>query len=319
MGRESLLKSTKNEPTKSKKPAFQREAERKKAILDGVPRFTGSVKANLEKLGLAQSTYYQWLQRFKANGIDGLKTGNPVPDKVWKQFIALQKKPEEPAPAVSKLKAEEKRLMTSKKDEDKAREVLFRRFDDTKSKPPEKEAAPKKGEAPKPSEIEGPKESAGYRPPPGEPVDKTLKYAIGAFALVIAILVMASVSNSNKFYFKHNQDMIELWQGKFAPMGETQVASFSDAKILEGLPEQRVYTKKQAFDAVSNYFIGRADKILNAGQTPDLKSAKACLLQASRYAVSEPTRQAVQIRLKSINRVKDDLKAYMNRPAPASQ
>jgi hypothetical protein len=318
MGRKSLLKSTKNKPVKPKKAAVQHEAERKKAILDGVPRFAGSVKASLENLGLAQSTYYQWLQRFKADGIDGLKTGSPVSDKVWNQFTELQEKLEKPAHAVSKLKAEEKPTMTSKKDEEKAREILFRRFDDVKSKPTEKEAVPKKGQVPKPAEIKGPKESA-YTPAPEEPMDKTLKYAIGAFAFVIAILVMASLSNSNKFYFKQNQKMIELWQGKFAPMGETRVASFSDAKILEGLPEQRLYTKAQAFNAVSNYFIRRADEILNTGQTPDLKSAKSCLLQASRYAASESTRQAVQVRLKSIDRVKDDLKTYIKGPGPASK
>jgi hypothetical protein len=318
MGRKSLLKSTKNKPVKPEKAAVQHEAERKKAILDGVPRLAGSVKASLENLGLAQSTYYQWLQRFKVDGIDGLKTGSPVSDKVWKQFTELQIELEKPALAVSKLKAEEKPTMTSKKDEEKAREILFRTFDDVRPKPPGKEAAPKRGQVSKPAEIKGPKESA-YTPPPEEPMDKTLKYAIGAFAFVIAILVMASLSNSNKFYFKQNQEMIELWRGRFAPMGETRVASFSDAKILEGLPEQRLYTKAQAFNAVSNYFIRRADEILNTGQTPDLKSAKSCLLQASRYAATEPTRQAVQVRLKSINRVKDDLKTYIKDPAPASE
>jgi hypothetical protein len=85
------------------------------------------------------------------------------------------------------------------------------------------------------------------------------------------------------------------------------------------LPEQRLYTKAQAFNAVSNYFIRRADEILNTGQTPDLKSAKSCLLQASRYAVSESMRQAVQVRLKSIDRVKDELKTYIKGPGPASK
>jgi cytochrome c556 len=322
MGRKSLLKSTKKKPVKPKKAAVEHEAERKKAILDGVPHFPGSVKAALKNLGLAQSTYYQWLQRFKADGIDGLKSGGPVSDKVWKQFNELQKKQEKPARAEGKLQAEEKPTMTSKKDKEKAREILFKRFDDVPSKPPQKEAGPKKGQAPEPAEIQGPKEPL-YSPPPEAPpeapMDKTLKYAIGAFVLVIAILVMASLSNSNKFYFKKNQQMIELWQGKFAPMGESRVASFSDSKILEGLPEQKLYNKRQAFDAVSNYFIRRADKILNTGQTPDLKSARSSLIQASRYAVTDSTRQAVQLRLKSINRVKDDLQTYIKSPEPASK
>jgi len=316
MGRKSLLKSTKKKPVKPKKAGAQHDAERKKAILDGLPHFPGSVKAALGKLGLAPSTYYQWLQRFKADGIEGLKRGNPVPEKVWEKFTELQKEQEKPIRPESKLQAEEKATMTSKEDKDKAREILFKRFDDVPSKRPQEEGRPKKGQAPESAKIQGVEETP-YSPPPEAPMDKTLKYAIGAFALVIAILVMASLSNSNKFYFKKNQQMIELWQGKFAPMGESRVASFSDSKILEGLPEQRFYSKGQAFDAVSNYFIRRADEILNTGGTPDLKSAGSSLLQASRYAVSDSTRQAVQLRLKSINRVKDALRTYIKSPEPA--
>jgi len=318
MGRKSLLKSTKKKPVKPKQVAVQHDAERKKAILDRVPRFAGSVKASLENLGLAPSTYYKWLRRFKADGIEGLKSGSPVSEKVWKRFTELQEKQEKRARAEGTLKAEEKRTMTSKKDTDKTRKLLFKRFDKEPSEPPKEEAAPEKEQAPMATETIGPT-GPPYTPPPEAPMDKTLKYAIGAFAFVIAILVLASMSNSNKFYFKHNEQMFELWQGKFAPMGETRVASFSDYKILEGLPERRFYTKRQAFDAVSNYFVRRADKILNTGQTPDLKSARSCLIQASRYAVSEATRQSVQTRLNSINRVKDDLQQYIKSPEPASK
>jgi len=322
MGRKSLLKSTKKKPARPNKAAVQHQVERKKAILDGLPRFSDSVKASLENLGLAQSTYYKWQQRFKADGIDGLKSGSPVSDKVWKRFTELQKKQEKRTHAERKLKAEEKPTMTSEKDREKTRKILFKRFDKEPSQPRQKETAPGKGQTPETAALKGPKEPP-YTPPPEAPpeapMDKTLKYAIGAFAFVIAILVMASLSNSNKFHFKHNEQMIELWQGKFAPMGETRVASFSDSKILEGLPEQKYYTKRQALDAVSNYFIRRADKILNTGQTPDLKTAKSCLMQASRYAVSESTRRSVQLRLNSINRVKEDLQQYIESPEPASK
>ena len=309
MSRKSLLKSTNKKTVKPKETAGLKEAERKKAILEGVKRSPDSVKATLKELGLGQSTYYRWLQRYKAEGLDGLTTGGPVSDKVWKRFGGLQKKPQEQLAAASKLKAEEKQIMKSDKE---TRELLFRRFDEEPSKP-----ATGKKPAAEPAKPKAPEEplAPSYTPPPEDPMDKALKYTIGAFALVVAILVMASLSNSNKFYFKKNEQMIEMWRGRFAPMGEVRVASFSDPKVLEGLPEQSVYTKSQAFGAVSDYFIKQADKLLDKGRTPDLRGVKKYLMKASRFAVSDSTRQAVRMRLNSIKKVKGDLKPYFEEPA----
>ena len=304
MGRKSLLKATGKKTAKGKDSAVHEEAERKKAILDGVPRFAGSVKATLKQLGLAQSTYYKWAKRHKAKGMDGLQTGNPVSDKVWKHFVELQKKQEGHVKVESKLMAEETQKMKSQEDSEKTRKLLFKRFDEGPSKPAQKEDVPKDERATETLESKVKKEQPSpptYAPPPQEPMDKTLKYAIGAFAVVIAILLMASVSNSNKFYFKQNEQMVELWRGRFAPMGEAIVASFSDPKILESLPRQDSYSKNQAFGALCGYFVNMADEILDSGETPDLKAAKSYLTHASKYAASDSQRRAVRMRLNSID------------------
>jgi len=142
-----------------------------------------------------------------------------------------------------------------------------------------------------------------YTPPPQEPADSTIKYvigAIGALAFVIAIVVLASLFNSNKFYFKQNDQMVEVWQGRFDPMGERLVASFSDPKILEDVPEQDTYTRKQAFGILYDYFVKRADELLKEGEAPDFKTVKSYLTHASNYARSESERGAIRMRLNSI-------------------
>lgn len=133
-----------------------------------------------------------------------------------------------------------------------------------------------------------------------EPVDRSFIYVIGALAFVIGILLLASLSNSNKFYFKQNDRMVELWQGRFAPMGEGRVASFSDLKILEVAPEDKTYNKKQAFGILSDSFIKRADELLSAGVAPDLKTVKSYLTHASKYVTSESQRRAIRMRLDRI-------------------
>jgi hypothetical protein len=295
MSRKSLSKSTSKKPAKN--AGTQDEVERKKAILDGIQRLPGSLKANLAELGLPKSTYYRWAQRFKAQGMDGLKAGGSASDAVWKRFVDMQRKQEQALRAESELRAEEKRAMKSEEDKARIKKLLFKRFDEGPSQQAPQAEKEGVGEPATPKVRRDPP----YTPPPEEPMDKTMKYAIGAFALVIAILLMASFANSNKFYFKQKEQMVEVWQGRFAPMGEVRVASFSDPKMLEGVRKQASYTKDQACGILYGYLVGRADEILNTGQTPDLKAAKSYLAHASKYAVSDSQRRGVRMRVNSID------------------
>jgi len=119
----------------------------------------------------------------------------------------------------------------------------------------------------------------------------------------MGILFCASKYNSNKFYLKQNNQMVELWQGRYAPMGSHLLASFSDSKILETAPKQDVYTKAEAFGIVSDYYIKQADNILKAGGTPDLTEVVSNLTRASDYAVSESERKAIMIGVGGIDRL----------------
>lgn len=295
MGRKSLLKSTQKKSQKPKKTDHTREVEKKKAILEDVPTLPGSIKANLKNLGLAPSTYYGWQKRFKAKGLEGLESGAPVSDKVWQRFTELKKTQGPSGETEGELKVEEKRAMTNQTDKDKKKELLFRKFDE---EPAKGGATPEVAEA---SEAKDTSEAASASTPPEEPMDKTVKYAIGAFAFVLAVLLMASFSNSSKFYFKQSKQAVELWQGRFAPMGEKLVATFPDLTMIEGLPRQESYSKKQAHGVVFDYLVGKADDILYADKTPDLKTVRTYLGNASKYATSRTQRQAIQLRLNSIN------------------
>ena len=186
--------------------------------------------------------------------------------------------------------------MTSEQDQGRIKKLLFKRFDE--KAPPAKEAPPG---TPEPETVEPHPSPPSYTPPSEGPPDKTFQYAVGALACVIGILLLASLSNTNKFYFKQNDQMVEFYQGRFAPMGWNRVASFSDSKLLPGVSEQQVYSKKKAYGVLSDYFIKRADEILKSGETPDLKAAKSYLSHASKYALTDARRKEVETRLNRIN------------------
>jgi hypothetical protein len=294
--RKTPSKSRGKNPKKSPAAGPAEESTRKKAILDAVKRSSASVKATLQEIGLPQSTYYKWQKRYKSKGLDGLQTGNPVSDDIWRRFIELEKK-EKGLSDQSKLSTEESQIMTSEQDQEKIKKLLFKRFDG--KTPPEKEAPP---EAPEPKAAEEAPSPPSYTPPPPqEPEDKTFKYAVGALACIIAILLLASLSNSNKFTFQQKNQMVELWRGRFAPMGWTRVASFSDPKVLDGVKPKTSYSKKEAYGILSDYFINRADEILKSGETPDLKAAKLYLGHASKYALTDARREQIRKRLNRMN------------------
>lgn len=301
VGRKSLLRSTHKKSEKSGAVVGQKESKRKKAILDAVARSSASVKATLQELGLNQSTYYRWLKRYKTDGLDGLVTGSPVSSELWQRLTDFEKK-EEPLLDEGKLATEETQTMKGEQDKEEIRKTL----DEKPSKEPKKAAA---------SETEGPHRAAeprivkesptppSYTPPPKEPTNSTLKYAIcgiGALAFAIALLFLASSYNSNKFYFKQDARKVELLQGRFAPKGERLVERFSDPKILQGVPEKRVYTKKEAFGIILDYLLKRADQVINKREALDLRRSKSYLTRASKYALSGPEREAVTTRLNSI-------------------
>jgi transposase-like protein len=301
-GRKSLLRPTRKKPAKSGTGHAGQESKRKKAILDAVKRSSASVKATLQGLGLPQSTYYRWLRLYKAKGLDGLEAGSPVSDEVWQQFADLEKKE---GRLLDKRKVSTKETQPMKSEQDK--KGIKKPLDEKASKEPDKTVAPETGDRPEagePKTVKEPPSPPSYTPPPREPVNYTfLKYVIsgvGAFVCVVAIIVLASASNSSKFYFKQDGRMIELWQGRFDPMGEHLVASFSDPKILEGIPEQDTYTQEQAFGIIYDYCVNRADKLLYEGETPEFRAVKSYLNDARNYTQSWSESQAIRMRLNSV-------------------
>lgn len=272
------------------------EAKKKEAILTQVKELPGSIKETLERIGLAQSTYYGWSKKYKKEGLEGLLGGSPVSDEVWDEFVRLSGKEGRPAEGDIKGRVKETDVMANTDEQDRRKEILFRRFGDDASKTSGTQTG-----ATGAGESAGPSGPSGYEPPPEEPMDKTVKYVIGAFVFVVAVLLVASFSNSSNYYFKTNNQMIELWKGRFAPMGEVKVATFSDPKIIEGVPEQESYSKKEAYGVLFDYLMNEADQVLDTERTPDLKTVKSYLAHAAKYAVSEEDRSAIRTRLNSID------------------
>lgn len=278
MGRKTLLQSTKK---KSEIRKGEGVKKRKKAAPAKTTSTKPEAKAKKKKPSLKELIFKKF---------DSAMPEKPPKGPSAKK--APKKLPEAP-PFVS---------AGDKKETERIRAMLFKQFDLTETPTPE--TTKKKAITPPP-----PKETApGYGSPapvfPGGsgrsgPISKGLAFGIGIAALLIAILIGTSSSNTNNFYLKDDNGAVQIWRGKFAPTGVEKVVSIKGMKAPK--PIKEVYSKDEVYPLVFKYFEGRADAALENPQGPDFAKIKQHLYRASSYAPTEELRKKVQSRLKDID------------------
>ncbi len=130
------------------------------------------------------------------------------------------------------------------------------------------------------------------------PMDKTIILFAGCFAFLVLILLGTSLCNSQKFYIKTAKNGIEIWQGRFAPKGEKQLISLTGVKPPEKL--KKIYSELDVYPIIFNYFLNKADAILDAPGIPDFEGMKYYINLAEPYAMTKELRDAADLRLNSM-------------------
>jgi len=118
------------------------------------------------------------------------------------------------------------------------------------------------------------------------------------FIILVALIFSASSSNNSKYYIKEKDGALEIWQGRYAPLGEDRIM------ILPGVqsPEQisAVYSEAEVFPLVFNYYIDRADALSAMLDTPDYMAIKSYLNKALQFATTGDLREKAYSRLNNI-------------------
>jgi len=145
----------------------------------------------------------------------------------------------------------------------------------------------------------GPAASAPKKP--SDPVDNTMKLMAAGLAFLILMVVGASASNSFKYYVKDNQGALEVWKGKFAPLGKKMVIALPGVPVPEDLKAE--YSSGEVYPLVFQYYIDKADALLDVPGIPDFEGIKATLKSALEYGSSTALRDAAYQRLDNIDRL----------------
>jgi hypothetical protein len=170
-------------------------------------------------------------------------------------------------------------------------------------------AAAEKAEAIKKAAAQKSDVSVSYEPPPAQaaarkpsdPVDNTMKIFAAGLAFLILLVIGASASNAFKYYLAENQGALEIWKGKFAPMGKKLLITLPGVSAPEDT--QRVYRSSEVYPLVFQYYIDKADALLDVPGIPDFEGIKATLKTALEYGSSNALRKVAYQRLDNIDRL----------------
>ena len=149
-----------------------------------------------------------------------------------------------------------------------------------------------------------PEVSVSYEPPidtdttVSDPMEKAMKYLVAVIVVLVVIVVGSSMINKTKYYMNEKQGALEIWQGRFAPMGEELMITLPGVQLPETIKD--VYLKKDVFPLIFNYYMEKADMLLEVPGIPDFEAIKGYLNKALSYAVTSASTETAYNRLNNI-------------------
>lgn len=131
-------------------------------------------------------------------------------------------------------------------------------------------------------------------------MQKSTKYLVACFVIVIlVVLVIYSSSNSKNYYIKATDGAVEIWQGRFAPMSQELLVTLPGAQPPQSIKE--VYIKEEVFLLVFNYYVNKADAFLDVAGMPDFEGIEFYLNKAILFGLTDDLLKKAYVRLNSIN------------------
>lgn len=122
-------------------------------------------------------------------------------------------------------------------------------------------------------------------------------FKLGALGLmaIFALLIASSYANTRNYYITAEDGAVEIRRGIFAPMGTTRLI-LMPGQIMPAEPKD-AYTWKVAFALIHQYYIDRADALLEVPGVPDTAGVLANLEKALHYAPDKASHTTAQSRL----------------------
>ena len=308
MGKNSLLKSTSEKTdeelktkTKKKKPAAKakpkaRAVSKAKKIAQAktAPKAKAAVKAKVKAKEPAKKTPAKKAVPPKKKKVSAKDLVQKKFDtwKPEKKFIISQDKKDlknfSAPPFVSGTKEETQRIKA----------LLLKKFDMAEIKAAAEKAAAEK------AAVE-PEVSVSYDPPDSgepkvsDPMDNVMKYMVAAFVILVALVIGTSMLNQSKYYLNDTDGALEIWQGRFSPMGKQLLITLPGAQPPEIIKD--AYSKSEAYPFIFDYYVGKADTLLEVPGMPDFDGMRSYLNKALAFTTTNESIKIANVRLDNMD------------------
>lgn len=134
-----------------------------------------------------------------------------------------------------------------------------------------------------------------------EPMNRAVIIALTSAAIVVFLLLAISYNNSSKYYIYPKDNAIEIWKGRFSPKDNQFFMVLHGTPAAESV--KATYTKEEVFPLVFDYYVNKADTLLEVPGLPDFEAIKTYLHQAEEYIVNNEMNTGVTTRLNNIERM----------------
>lgn len=132
--------------------------------------------------------------------------------------------------------------------------------------------------------------------------DRMKKYIfIVIIAALLFITIMASNSNRNNYYVRYKDGAVEIFKGRFSPLGKELFILMPGAQ--PPAPEKKIYSREEIFPYITRYYIDKADKVLEEPGLPNFDVIRNYLNKSLSFAITADLQNEASIRLNRIERM----------------
>ncbi len=134
-----------------------------------------------------------------------------------------------------------------------------------------------------------------------DPVSKAAKMLVVGIGIVVLLILMTSYSNSSKYFIQPKDNAIEIWKGRFSPKDNRFFMVLHGTQYSGKI--KAVYTRDEVYPLVFNYYLEKADTLLEVPGLPDFDGIKIYLNDARKFAINKNMRKTISLRINSIERM----------------
>ncbi|RPH52991.1 MAG: hypothetical protein EHM85_00470 [Desulfobacteraceae bacterium] len=128
---------------------------------------------------------------------------------------------------------------------------------------------------------------------------KTILFIVVAALIVITLLT--SNSNKENYFLKDKDGAVEIWKGRFSPLGRELFINMPGAQPPDTIKEK--YSREEVFPFIAKYYIDKADAVLDVPGLPDFEGMRAYLNKSLTFAITSDLQEKARKRLDKIDRM----------------